>query len=176
MPGHWRTSRRRSQGCPETSSGYSGPGTKDSTRMPGTSRSPMMRRAAGSTSLPTRQLPTTRRAGPASCESFRQPFVLGCYRALPASVQGVADRSCEVLSSDPEHPSLQLEKLGRYWSVRVGLRYRALAVEVDRTLVLAALRASGFAPLPRGLVEDPRPLAGRGLFRGGACGNAWRGP
>jgi hypothetical protein len=26
---------------------------------------------------------------------------------------------------------LQFKKVGRYWSVRVGLRYRALAVDVD---------------------------------------------
>jgi hypothetical protein len=26
---------------------------------------------------------------------------------------------------------LQFKKVGRYWSVRVGLRYRALAIEVD---------------------------------------------
>jgi hypothetical protein len=34
-------------------------------------------------------------------------------------------------SRDPRHPSLQFKKVGRYWSVRVGLRYRALATEVD---------------------------------------------
>jgi hypothetical protein len=27
--------------------------------------------------------------------------------------------------------SLQFKKVGRYWSVRIGLRYRALAVDVD---------------------------------------------
>jgi len=26
---------------------------------------------------------------------------------------------------------LQFKKIGRYWSVRVGLRYRALAADVD---------------------------------------------
>jgi len=30
---------------------------------------------------------------------------------------------------------LQLKKIGRFWSVRVGLRYRALAVEADDDLV-----------------------------------------
>jgi hypothetical protein len=29
---------------------------------------------------------------------------------------------------NPRHPSLQLKKVGRFWSVRVGLNYRALAV------------------------------------------------
>lgn len=66
---------------------------------------------------------------------FASPSFWAAYRALPASVQGVADRSYELLSSDPEHPSLHLKKVGRYWSVRVGLRYRALAVEVDDGLL-----------------------------------------
>jgi hypothetical protein len=30
---------------------------------------------------------------------------------------------------------LQFKKVGRFWSVRVGLRYRALAVETDGGLV-----------------------------------------
>jgi len=30
---------------------------------------------------------------------------------------------------------LQLKKVGRFWSVRVGSRYRALAVEVDAGLL-----------------------------------------
>lgn len=34
-------------------------------------------------------------------------------------------------SSETRHPSLQFKKVGRYRSVRVGLRYRALAVEVE---------------------------------------------
>ena len=39
------------------------------------------------------------------------------------------------LKADPHHPSLHLKKVGRYWSVRVGLRYRALAVEIDGGLL-----------------------------------------
>jgi hypothetical protein len=32
-------------------------------------------------------------------------------------------------------PSLHFKKVGRLWSVRVGLRYRALAVEIDQDLL-----------------------------------------
>jgi hypothetical protein len=39
------------------------------------------------------------------------------------------------LKENPRHPSLQFKKIGRFWSVRVGLRYRALAVEADSDLV-----------------------------------------
>jgi hypothetical protein len=34
-------------------------------------------------------------------------------------------------SAIPVIPPLQFKKVGRFWSVRVGLRYRALAVGVD---------------------------------------------
>jgi hypothetical protein len=40
-----------------------------------------------------------------------------------------------LLKENPQHPSLQLKKIGRFWSVRVGLRYRALPVEADDDLV-----------------------------------------
>jgi len=36
-----------------------------------------------------------------------------------------------LLKDDPRHPSLQFKKVGKFWSVRIGLRYRALAVETN---------------------------------------------
>lgn len=57
------------------------------------------------------------------------PRFWACYRALPAEVQQLADRCYDLLQSDPRHPSLHLKKAGRFWSVRIGLHYRALAVE-----------------------------------------------
>ena len=57
------------------------------------------------------------------------------YHDLPPSVRELADRNYELLKRDPQHPSLHLKKVGRFWSVRVGLRYRALAVEADGDLV-----------------------------------------
>lgn len=52
-----------------------------------------------------------------------------CYRALPATVQELADRSFALLKADPNHPSLHFKKIGTIWSVRVGLHYRAMAIE-----------------------------------------------
>ena len=52
-----------------------------------------------------------------------------CYDALPPDVQRLADANYALLKSDTHHPSLQFKKAGRFWSVRVGLHYRALAVE-----------------------------------------------
>jgi len=52
------------------------------------------------------------------------------YRTLPSDVRDLANKNFELLKSDPQHPSLQFKTLGRFRSVRVGLRYRALGVEV----------------------------------------------
>jgi len=50
------------------------------------------------------------------------------YHTLPADVQQSADRAFELLKQDPYHPSLHFKKVSKYWSARVGVHYRALAV------------------------------------------------
>jgi hypothetical protein len=35
------------------------------------------------------------------------------------------------LKADPRHPSLHFKKADSFWSVRVGLHYRALGVEAE---------------------------------------------
>jgi len=57
------------------------------------------------------------------------------YHRLPAEVQRLADNCYELLRQDSRHPALHLKKVGRLWSVRVGLHYRALAVQDDADLV-----------------------------------------
>jgi len=57
------------------------------------------------------------------------------YGRLPERVRSLADKNYTLLKSDPRHPSLQFKKVGRFWSVRVGTRYRALAVESDGNLI-----------------------------------------
>ncbi len=52
------------------------------------------------------------------------------YKALPKPVQELADKNFGLLKSDPHHPSLHFKKIGRFWSVRIGLYYRALGVNV----------------------------------------------
>ena len=55
-----------------------------------------------------------------------------CYEDLPPQVQETADQCYELLKADPSHPSLHFKKIGKkYWSVRAGLDYRALGVEVE---------------------------------------------
>jgi hypothetical protein len=51
------------------------------------------------------------------------------YHALPEEVRRLADRCYDQLKQDPQHPSLHFRRVGIYWSVRVGLHHRALAVE-----------------------------------------------
>jgi len=39
------------------------------------------------------------------------------------------------MKTHPNHPSLKLNKVGKYWSVRVGKRYRALGMDIDEGIV-----------------------------------------
>jgi hypothetical protein len=57
------------------------------------------------------------------------------YRRLPAAIRHRADRSFDLLKADPAHPSLHFKQAGRYWSVRVGRKYRALAVQQPEGLI-----------------------------------------
>ena len=52
------------------------------------------------------------------------------YRQLPPEIQKIADKCFEYLKENPRHPSLQFKKVGKVWSVRVGLQHRALATEI----------------------------------------------
>ena len=54
---------------------------------------------------------------------------------LPQSVQGVARQNFTLLKANPRHPSLHFGRVGRFWSVRIGAAYRALAVENDEGLI-----------------------------------------
>ena len=63
------------------------------------------------------------------------PSFWQAYERLPEQVRALADKNYALLKENPQHPSLQFKKVGRFWSVRVGLRYRALPVETDGDLV-----------------------------------------
>ena len=58
---------------------------------------------------------------------FATPAFWHCYRHLPQDIRELADKNFELLKLDPTHPSLRFKKIESYWSVRVGLHYRALA-------------------------------------------------
>ena len=52
------------------------------------------------------------------------------YEKLPKDIQGLADKNFALLKENPEHSSLYLKAVGRYWSIRIGEKNRALGVEV----------------------------------------------
>lgn len=58
-----------------------------------------------------------------------------CYKKLPAPVQKIADKNFLLLKENPNHPSLHFKKIGRFRAVRVGIKYRALAVEINEGLI-----------------------------------------
>jgi hypothetical protein len=52
-----------------------------------------------------------------------------CFAKIPEPVQQVARENFELLKANRNHPSLHFKKIGKLWSARAGLNYRALAVE-----------------------------------------------
>jgi len=60
---------------------------------------------------------------------FTSPSFWQAYERLPETVQELAGKNYGLLKSNPQHPSLRFKRVGKYWSVRIGKQYRALAVE-----------------------------------------------
>ncbi|MCH9827186.1 MAG: hypothetical protein K0U79_05490 [Gammaproteobacteria bacterium] len=55
-----------------------------------------------------------------------------CFDSMPVPIQMLARRNFDLLKQNPAHPSLQFKAVagGRFRSVRVGARYRALGTPV----------------------------------------------
>jgi hypothetical protein len=66
---------------------------------------------------------------------FTAPSFWKAYSKLPRNIQILADKNFALLKENPRHPSLQYKPVGRFRSVRVGSRYRALAAPADGDLV-----------------------------------------
>jgi hypothetical protein len=60
---------------------------------------------------------------------FASPQFWDHYTRLPLAIRQLADRCYELMKEDLRHPSINLKKVGQYYAARVGLHYRALAVE-----------------------------------------------
>ena len=58
-----------------------------------------------------------------------------CLWRLPNRIQRIARKNFELLKTKPSHPSLHFKKVGRFWSVRVGINHRALAIEDDKDFI-----------------------------------------
>jgi hypothetical protein len=57
------------------------------------------------------------------------------YEQLPSEVRKLADENFALLKRDPHYPSLHFKKAGRFWSARVGIHFRAVAVERSGDIV-----------------------------------------
>ncbi len=66
---------------------------------------------------------------------FTSPSFWDCYDNLPSNIQILADKNFQLLKENPKHPSYHFKKVVPFWSVRVGKRYRAVAVENEQGLV-----------------------------------------
>jgi hypothetical protein len=51
------------------------------------------------------------------------------YAQVPEEIQRLAGENYDPLKAHPRYPSLHFKKVGRMWSVRVGIHYRAVAVD-----------------------------------------------
>jgi hypothetical protein len=66
---------------------------------------------------------------------FATPEFWKSYEKLPPRVQRLADQNFQLIKTNPRHPSLHFKRIGRYWSARVGLHFRALGVDADDGVV-----------------------------------------
>jgi hypothetical protein len=56
-----------------------------------------------------------------------------CFDALPVEARALAERNFALLKANSAHPSLHFKTLGngKFFSVRVGISYRALGIPTD---------------------------------------------
>ena len=71
----------------------------------------------------------------APLKHFASPQFWHHYWRLPQVARDVADKNFELLKADPTYPSLHLKRVGDFWSVRVGLAYRALGTSCEGGLI-----------------------------------------
>jgi len=66
---------------------------------------------------------------------FSSSAFWNCYRRLPQGIQEIADAQFALLKENPSYPSLHFKKIGKCRSARIGIHYRALAVEIPEGLL-----------------------------------------
>jgi hypothetical protein len=66
---------------------------------------------------------------------FASPELWELLAGLPIEIQELAHKNYKLLKANPSHPSLRFKKVGPNWSVRVGLSYRALGIDVDEGIL-----------------------------------------
>ena len=66
---------------------------------------------------------------------FASPSFWNCHQKLSEHIQELADKNFDLLKQNSHHGSLYFKRVRRYWSVRIGIKHRALAYEVEENLV-----------------------------------------
>ena len=66
---------------------------------------------------------------------YANPTFWEKYEQLPENIKKLADKNFELLKKNPYHPSLHLKKVGRYQSVRVDKKYRAIGIEIEEGII-----------------------------------------
>jgi mRNA-degrading endonuclease RelE of RelBE toxin-antitoxin system len=61
---------------------------------------------------------------------FASPEFWKRLESLPEETQKLAHENFELMRLDPRHPSLHLKRVSGFWSVRVGIHYRAIGKEL----------------------------------------------
>jgi hypothetical protein len=128
-------SRRPFCGSRRPNSMHSGHGLPNSMLRPGTAKCKMMSRRDAWTHSRRKPSKIFGLAVARIGEASRQSEVLGLLSATSDEIRRLADESYHLLRRDPRHPSLHFKRAGRFWSARVGLHYRALAVEHEDVMV-----------------------------------------
>ena len=67
---------------------------------------------------------------------FADPSFWDCYHRLSKSIQQLADKNFDLLKENPHYGSLHLKRVKDFWSVRVGMKYRALGIDVEKDVVV----------------------------------------
>lgn len=68
---------------------------------------------------------------------FTSPKYWKYYSKLSNKVQKLSDKSFQLLKQNPKHPSLHFKKIKEYWTVRIGISYRAVGISTpDNTGII----------------------------------------
>ncbi len=72
-----------------------------------------------------------------------------CFDELPDSIQELAKKNFELLKRDSNHPSLHFKKVGKFWSARIGINYRSLALKEGSESPSNRVSLMGWCILPK---------------------------
>jgi len=57
------------------------------------------------------------------------------FHSLLTNIQNLAREKFNLLKKNPHHPSLHFKKVGKFWSIRISLDYRALCYQDNEDFI-----------------------------------------